>query len=277
MFGFNSQLSLLLLLEQPVLDLLILSISALYSLFSIKAPNIIVSLNFINVSDALMQFCIFLSFSAIIAFLVSGHFNLANESAATETVEEAAGNEVFGFIRLMVAGALILFAKKFLVLIYYLGSLLVFINLGGVSLYSFSSSSYIVITIMLSVIVNYIVVKMSILLQKIYFFDNFMPPGSPRNMGLLLVFIEIISFFSRILSLAIRLFANITAGHILLKILSMFSIIFLFAFSIYVFLIIIPNLIVTSLVFLESAIALLQTYVFISLVVLYFATIYGGH
>ena len=180
-------------------------------------------------------------------------------------------------MRILVADNLVNYGKKYLVFVYFLATVLIFSNIGGVALYSFSSTSYIAVTLLLSLIVNYITTKLSIIFQKIYFFTNFMPSGSPRNMGLLLVFIEIISWFSRILSLAIRLFANITAGHILLKILSTFSIIFLFSFSIYLFLIILPNLIITVLVVLESSIALLQAYVFISLVTLYFATIHGGH
>jgi F0F1-type ATP synthase membrane subunit a len=119
------------------------------------------------------------------------------------------------------------------------------------------------------------VAKLSITLQKYYFWANFMPNGSPRSIGLLLVFIEIMSFFSRIVSLAVRLFANITAGHILLKILSGFSLLFLFICNIYIFLIIIPNVIITSLALLESTIALLQAYVFISLVLLYLIQAYG--
>lgn len=181
------------------------------------------------------------------------------------------------FVRDLVNTTLIKYGKKYLSFIYFLSIFLFFVNVGGIALYSFSSTSYITITLLLSLIVNYITTKLSIIFQKIYFFNNFMPNGSPRVMGFLLIFIEIISFFSRILSLAIRLFANITAGHILLKILSTFSIIFLFSFSIYLFLIIIPNLVIVTLVVLESAIALLQAYVFISLVTLYFAGIYGGH
>lgn len=194
-----------------------------------------------------------------------------------DTIEDFIHEDLFSFIRLFVLGALMKYTKKYLSFIFFLTVSIIMFNAGGLALYSFSATSYVIVTLILSFIANYIVSKLSIIFQKIYFFSNFMPMGSPREMGFLLVFIELVSWISRIFSLAIRLFANITAGHILLKILSGFSIVFFFAFSIYIFLIILPNLVITTLVVLESAISLLQTYVFISLVVMYLGSVYGGH
>merc|ERR1712124_118471 len=58
--------------------------------------------------------------------------------------------------------------------------------------------------------------------KNIFFFSIFYPSGVPPLMLFLLIPIELISFSSRVLSLAIRLFANIMAGHILMKIFSKF-------------------------------------------------------
>lgn len=81
----------------------------------------------------------------------------------------------------------------------------------------------------------------------------------------LLVLIEIISYFARVFSLSIRLFANITAGHILLKILSWF-IFLLFNFF---FLSISGFLLICLLWCLEFFISILQAYVFLILLCIY--------
>lgn len=82
----------------------------------------------------------------------------------------------------------------------------------------------------------------------------------------MLIFIEIISYFSRAISLPVRLFANLMSGHTLLHILSFFSS-KLFKFSFFVG--IISFVIIIAIVFLEFCIALLQAYVFAILICLY--------
>jgi F0F1-type ATP synthase membrane subunit a len=57
----------------------------------------------------------------------------------------------------------------------------------------------------------------------LHFLGLFLPSGSPVMLAPLLVFIELISYFARVFSLAIRLFANLMSGHTLLKILSEFA------------------------------------------------------
>jgi len=93
----------------------------------------------------------------------------------------------------------------------------------------------------------------------------FLPSGTPVIIMPLLILIEFISYFARIFSLSIRLFANITAGHILLKILSWF--IFLL-FN--VFLLSVSGFfLITILWILEFFIAILQSYVFLILLCIY--------
>jgi F-type H+-transporting ATPase subunit a len=63
------------------------------------------------------------------------------------------------------------------------------------------------------------------------FIGMFMPSGTPLQIGFLLVIIEIVSYIARLFSLSIRLFANMMAGHTLLKILIGFSFSILFSFT----------------------------------------------
>lgn len=99
------------------------------------------------------------------------------------------------------------------------------------------------------------------------FLKLFFPKGVPSLLVPLLFLIEIISYFSRAISLGIRLFANIMAGHTLLVILTSFAT-GLGKFSLLAGFF--PFLVVFGVTFLEIAISCLQAYVFFVLVIIYF-------
>ena len=94
------------------------------------------------------------------------------------------------------------------------------------------------------------------------FFTFFMPPGVPLVMAPLLVPIEIISYLSRPISLSVRLFANMLAGHTLLKVFAGF-VVTLGLFGVF------PLAFVIALTALEIVIAFLQAFVFTILTCLY--------
>jgi len=121
----------------------------------------------------------------------------------------------------------------------------------------------------ISMIVFVVIVMKMLFEKKLRVVSLFIPSGVPLFILPLLMPIEIISFLSRGLSLTIRLFANLTAGHILLKILATFTIMLLSAFNLYM--LFVPVLFVAILLItcLELAIAVLQTYVYITLVLIY--------
>lgn len=97
----------------------------------------------------------------------------------------------------------------------------------------------------------------------------FLPGGSPLLISVLLILIELISYFARVFSLSIRLFSNLMAGHTLLKILIEFSFNFLIQGFFFAFLATIPGFIVFIITFLETVIAFMQAYVFLILIVIY--------
>jgi F-type H+-transporting ATPase subunit a len=106
--------------------------------------------------------------------------------------------------------------------------------------------------------------------KKIVFLEHFLPLGLPLVIVPLLVLIEIISAISRMFSLAIRLFSNITAGHALLKILSSFLLILVKDFLIIIFIIgLFLFIAIIAISLLETLIASLQVYVFLSLLLIY--------
>jgi F-type H+-transporting ATPase subunit a len=135
-------------------------------------------------------------------------------------------------------------------------------NLFGMIPYSFTFTSHIVVTFTMALIVFIGVTIIAITKHKLQFFSFFMPPGVPMVMAPLLVPIEIISYLSRPISLSVRLFANMLAGHTLLKVFAGF-VISLGALGIF------PLAFVVALTGLEIVIALLQAFVFTILTCLY--------
>ncbi|MEE2699012.1 MAG: F0F1 ATP synthase subunit A [Pseudomonadota bacterium] len=135
-------------------------------------------------------------------------------------------------------------------------------NLFGMIPYSFTFTSHIVVTFTMALIVFLGVTIIAIAKHKLRFFTFFMPPGVPIVMAPLLVPIEIISYLSRPISLSVRLFANMLAGHTLLKVFAGF-VISLGMFGVF------PLAFVVALTGLEIVIALLQAFVFTILTCLY--------
>ncbi len=135
-------------------------------------------------------------------------------------------------------------------------------NLFGMIPYSFTFTSHIVVTFTMALFVFLGVTVIAIAKHKMHFFSFFMPPGVPMYMAPLLIPIEIISYLSRPISLSVRLFANMLAGHTLMKVFAGF-IVALGVFGVA------PWLFVVALTGLEIVIAFLQAFVFTILTCLY--------
>ncbi len=135
-------------------------------------------------------------------------------------------------------------------------------NLFGMTPYSFTFTSHIVVTFAMALVVFIGVTIIAIAKHRLHFFTFFMPPGVPLLMAPLLVPIEIISYLSRPISLSVRLFANMLAGHTLLKVFAGF-VVSLGVFGVF------PLAFIVALTGLEIVIALLQAFVFTILTCLY--------
>ena len=119
--------------------------------------------------------------------------------------------------------------------------------------------------------IMYFVVNLicGVLYHKNKIFNLFLPKGVPLFIVPALILIEAISFFSRVLSLAIRLFANIVAGHILLKILVSFLNVILKVHISFGFPSIIALIGIFVIIVLEVFISILQVYIFNLLLLIY--------
>lgn len=140
-------------------------------------------------------------------------------------------------------------------------------NLLGMIPFTFAITSHFTITFFLSISIFFYLNIVGISKHGFAFFKLFLPEGAPFLIIPFLVIIEFISYFARVFSLAIRLFANIMAGHTLLHILAGFAWVLLASF--WSFLGPFPLIIVFVVTFLEFAIGFLQAYVFTILTCIY--------
>src|SRR6516165_2318152 len=107
---------------------------------------------------------------------------------------------------------------KFFPLVYSLFMFILVSNLIGIIPYTFSVTSQIIVTASFALLVFFTVIIYGFYKNGLKFFKIFVPPGIPIYILPLVIAIEILSFLSRPLSHSVRLFANMLAGHITLKV-----------------------------------------------------------
>lgn len=112
---------------------------------------------------------------------------------------------------------------KYFPLIYTTFIIILCSNLLGMIPYSFTITSHLIVTFSAALATFIGLNIIGIVKNRIHFLSLFFPPGAPIGLAPLLVFIEFVSYIFRVLSLSIRLFANLMSGHTLLKILSGFA------------------------------------------------------
>jgi len=154
----------------------------------------------------------------------------------------------------------------------FIFSLFMFIligNLLGMVPYSYTFTSQIIVTITLALIIFTGVTIIAIVKHKLKFFTYFFPAGVPIGLAPLLIPIEIISYFMRPVSLSVRLFANMLAGHTMMKVFAGLIIMMTSASGILKIGATLPFLAVIGLTGLEFLVAALQAYVFSILTCMY--------
>ena len=144
-------------------------------------------------------------------------------------------------------------------------SLFIFIliaNLLGNIPYSYTITTSIIVTIGLSFTILTGVTILALYLHNLKFFSYFVPSGTPLALVPLLVLIELTSYLARAFSLGIRLFANMVAGHTLMKILATFLYQMFNSSLIIAVLTLIPFTLFLAIMTLELAVSVIQAYVF---------------
>jgi F-type H+-transporting ATPase subunit a len=160
--------------------------------------------------------------------------------------------------------------RKFFPLVFTIFVFILLGNLLGLFPYFFAYTSGIVVTLTMALFVFLFSTAVGFYIHGFRFLKFFVPDGVPGWMLPMLVPIEIISFLSRPVSLSVRLFANMTAGHVMLEVFAGFMILLTTGLGIFgVVASIIPLGLNIALFGLELLVACLQAYVFAILTCLY--------
>jgi len=237
------------------------------SLFSIKLTD---KLDFSITNAFLISFITLICFSSIIYFSSSNKNSFNKPSfffvpnpwqIIVESIYEILSQLIFDLISSR--------SERYFPFISVLATYILFHNLIGLIPYSFTTTSHLIITFTLSfsvfIGINIICFKK----HNIHMFSLFLPANTTFFLALLLVPIEFVSYISKPISLGVRLFINLMAGHSLLKVIVGFSWSMVLLENIQTLGFIIPLFILVLLMGLELGVALIQTYVFITLTCIY--------
>ena len=153
-------------------------------------------------------------------------------------------------------------AEPYMPFVFTLFTFILLGNLIGLVPYSYTFTSQIIVTFALAAVVFIGVTLIGIVKHGFHFLSLFVPQGVPKVLLLLLVPIEVLSYFIRPFTLSIRLFANMMAGHTMLVIFAGFVAALGLAG-------VLPLAVDVALVLLELLVAVLQAYVFAILTCLY--------
>lgn len=159
--------------------------------------------------------------------------------------------------------------EKFFPFVFTLFLFIVLCNLVGLVPYSFTLTSHLIVTFSLALIVFISVNIICYRQHGLKMFSLFLPAGTPFALAFLLVPIELVSYIFKPISLSVRLFANLMAGHTLLKVIAGFGWSLMGCTGILFFAHYLPLLILLPLFMLELGVALIQAYVFSILTCIY--------
>ena len=193
----------------------------------------------------------------------------ATRTSLVPTRIQSIGEMGYEFVANMVRSTTGEEGLKFFPFVFTLFTFILAANLIGMIPYAFTTTSHIVITGALALLVIGIVIVYGFLKNGLGFFKLFAPSGVPLYIMPLLIPIEVISFLARPITLGMRLFANMLAGHIMLKLLAAFAISLLGAAGVVKLLAPAPFVLAVAITALEFLVSFIQAYVFALLTCVY--------
>jgi F-type H+-transporting ATPase subunit a len=209
-------------------------------------------------------------YTCFILFIILGfHLYGNNESKLIPNNWSISLESIYASLNSMVREQIGSKSEIYLPFIYSLFFFILIGNLISNVPYSFAVTASGVVSLGLSLTIFIGVTILAFSIHGIKFFSFFIPVGTPLALVPLLVLIELVSYLARSVSLGVRLFANIVAGHTLLKILSTYLYKLFSGSLIVAVLTFIPFLIFLALIGLEIAVSLIQAFVFTLLVCSY--------
>nr|YP_010240529.1 ATP synthase subunit 6 [Phellinotus piptadeniae]QTF87870.1 ATP synthase subunit 6 [Phellinotus piptadeniae] len=198
----------------------------------------------------------------VLLLVISLHVITNNNTKLVPSKWSIALESSFASINSMVRDQIGSTNEIFLPFIYSLFFFVLIANLIGNVPYSYTVTTSIIVTLGLSFTILIGVTILGLYIHKLRFFAFFIPSGCPLALVPLLVLIEVVSYLTRALSLGIRLFANLVAGHTLMKIISTFLYNLFLSGPVVAVLALIPFTVFLAICGLELAVSFIQAYVF---------------
>ncbi|MCZ6814631.1 MAG: F0F1 ATP synthase subunit A [Alphaproteobacteria bacterium] len=196
--------------------------------------------------------------AAITLFLVLGMRKRALVPGRWQSLAELSYEFIAGLVRDNVGHE----GRAYFPFIFSLFMFILFANTIGLIPYTFTVTSHIIVTFALAAVVFLGVTVIAIAKHRMKFFHYFLPSGTPLYMAPLLIPIEMLSYLARPVTLSLRLFANMMAGHTMLKVFAGFVIALGLAG-------VFPMAVLVAIYLLELIVAVLQAFVFTILTCLY--------
>ncbi|MFQ3623326.1 MAG: F0F1 ATP synthase subunit A [Acetobacteraceae bacterium] len=175
----------------------------------------------------------------------------------------------YEFIQGMVTEQIGKEGRRFFPFVFTLFMFILFGNMLGMLPYAFTFTSHIAVTVTLALVVFILVTAVALALHGMRFFGYFFPEGAPVALAPIIIPVEIISYLSRVVSLSVRLFANMVAGHVMLKVFATFVVLLGGLGTLGAIGAAAPLALNVALVGFEILVAFLQAYVFAILTCIY--------
>jgi F-type H+-transporting ATPase subunit a len=221
----------------------------------------------VNLSFTNSALYMLIATALIILFMLKATSRKLLIPSRTQMIAES----IYQFINNLIEGSIGHEGKKFFPLIFSLFTFILLCNCLGMTPYSFTSTSQVAVTLSLAIMCFFIITIYAIIRNGFGgFIHMFLPSGVPIWMAPIIFVIELFSFLIRPITLSVRLFANMVAGHVLLKVIAGF-IISLGALGALPFLF---SIVMTGF---ELFVAVLQAYIFSVLVCAYLSETMKAH
>lgn len=203
--------------------------------------------------------------AGISALMLVGMAPRARVPGRLQSLAELSYEFIYGLVRDQIGHE----GKKFFPFVFTLFMFILFGNMLGMLPYAFTFTSHIAVTFTLALVVFVLVTAVALAIHGLHFFSYFFPEGAPKALAPLIIPIEVISYLSRVVSLSVRLFANMVAGHVMLKVFATFVVMMGSAGVLGLLGSVAPLAINVALVGFEFLVAFLQAYVFAVLTCIY--------
>lgn len=206
--------------------------------------------------------------------LIIGFFVLTMRGKLIPGRMQSLGELSYEFIADMVRDTVGPEAMRFMPFIFALFFFILFANFIGMNPYAFTTTSHLAVTAFMAFFTILVVVVAGIWKNGLKWFKIFAPSGLPLPMYLIIIPIEIVSFIARPVTLAVRLFANMVAGHVMLKLFAIFAAYLVAQGGVTALGAILPIAGTIAIVALEFLVATLQAFVFAILTCVYLNDVY---